>query len=167
MKRIILLVALVAMTAVPMPGQQKNPWKFVDMEDVSRHGGNAVYDDETCTVEFKGSSDRWIDLPGLNGDLNGHTDLVMKVKRSDCVLKIALRYKDADGKTNQVTVATLYGQTGKPVVKEKALKIDLTNKGEITREMLANVVSVRLAMAKPSVEKDAPWAVEFGEVILY
>lgn len=145
---------------------QDAPWKFISMEEVARHGGNAEYDDETCTAVFTGSSDRWIDLPGVNGDLNGHTDLTLNVLKSEVILSVFVRYKDEDGKTQQVKAATLYRQTGKPINKKTALKIDLTNDGKITEEMLSNVTSIRVSMAKPSVDKEEPWSVTFADSTL-
>ena len=46
------------------------------------------------------------------------------------------------------------------------VKIDLTNDGEITEEMLANVTSIRVSMAKPCVDKDEPWSVTFADSTL-
>lgn len=164
MKR-ILIIALSIMLGTAAFAQNA-PWKFISMEEVSRHGGNAEYDDETCTAYFKGSSDRWIDLPGVNGDLNGHTDLTLNVLKSEVILSVFVRYKDEDGQTKQVKAVTFYRQTGKPINKLTALKVDLTNGGEITEEMLANVTSIRVAMAKPCVDKDEPWSVTFADSMI-
>lgn len=165
MKKYAFLFALVALFAVNVNAQ--TPWKIIDMEDVSRHGSNADYDDETTTATFKGEKDRWIDLPGIKGDISEHTNLVINVESADCVLKIAVRYKDENGKAQQAIAATLYGRMGKAIEKATKLKIDLTNKGKITPEMLKDVIGIRIAMAKPSVDKTEPWKVKFGEVALY
>lgn len=162
MKKFILIFALVAMCAVNAAAQ--TPWKIVDMEGVTKHGSKADYDNETLTATFFGQSDRWIDLPDVKGDLSEHTTLVVNVEKSDCVLRIALRYKDADGKVQQAIVATCYGSMANPITKHKTLKFDLTNKGKITTDMLKQVVSIRVAMAKPSTDKTEPWDVTFGEV---
>ena len=156
---IIMLLAAFAFTAVA-----QTPWKIINMEEVQRHGGNADYDDETLTATFTGSSDRWIDLPGISGDLTGHTQLNMTIQKSTCMLKVCLRYKDADGKTQQVDAATLYYNMGKTIESAKKMKIDLTNKGKVDAEILKNIVSIRLAMAKAVDGNEAPWTVQFGEV---
>lgn len=165
MKKLILILALVAMCVTNAAAQ--NPWKIVDMEGVTKHGSKADYDNETLTATFFGQSDRWIDLPDVKGDLSEHTTLELNIEKSDCVLRIALRYKDADGKTQQTNVATCYGSMANPVTKHKTLKIDLTNKGKITADMLSQVVGIRIAMAKPSTDKVEPWDVTFGEVAIY
>ena len=154
-----------ALTAVNTVAQ--TPWKIIDMEDVSRHGSNADYDDETLTATFKNDKDRWIDLPGVSGDLTEHTKLHVKILKSNCMLKFAVRYKDENGKAQQAVVATCYSSMGKTIDKEKLLKIDLTNKGKVTPEMLKNVIGIRVAMAKGVDGKESPWEVQFGEVALY
>lgn len=164
MKKIIMIAFSLFLGTVAFA--QSAPWKFITMEEVSRHGGNAEWDDETCTAYFKGSSDRWIDLPGIKGDINGHTDLTLNVLKSEVVLSVFVRYKDADGKTQQVKAVTFYRQTGKPIDKLTPLKVDLTNDGKITEEMLANVTSIRVSMAKPCVDKDEPWTVTFADSTL-
>lgn len=165
MKRIlfILLSVLFCVTA----SAQKTPWKFISMEEVTRHGGNASWDEETFTASFVGSSDRWIDLPGIKGDINGHTDLTLNITKSEVILSVFVRYKDDEGKTQQVKAVTFYRQTGKPISKPTALKVDLTDGGNITEEMLSNVTSIRVAMAKPSVDKDEPWTVTFADSMLF
>lgn len=140
------------------------PWKIIDMEQVNRHGGNCDYDDETCTATFTGSSDRWIDLPGVSGDLTGHTQLNMTIKRSTCMLKVCLRYKDDDGKTQQVDAAVLYYNMGSTIESPKAMKIDMTNKGKVDASIFKNIVSIRIAMAKAVDGNEEPWEVQFGEV---
>lgn len=161
MKRIIVIAVSFLLGVAAFA--QNAPWKFISMEEVSRHGGNTEYDDETCTAYFTGSSDRWIDLPGVNGDLREHTDLTLNVLKSEVILSVFVRYKDGDGKTQQVKAVTFYRQTGKPIDKLTALKVDLTNGGDITDEMLQNVTSIRVAMAKACVDKDEPWAVTFAD----
>lgn len=167
MKKFFYLVALLALFALNA-NAQSTPWKIIDMEDVSRHGGNAAYDDETLTVTFKGKNDRWIDLPGLKGDLTGHHVIVMNIEKSDVVLKIAVRYKDEEGKTKQVDAMTLYSRMGKPITKSTELKIDLLGKGsKASADILKDVVSIRVAMAKPATDRpDEPWEVQFGQVLV-
>lgn len=165
MKKFAFAFALMAMFTVNAMAQ--TPWKIVDMEDVSRHGSNADYDDETTTVTFKNDKDRWIDLPGIKGDITEHTMLHVKILKANCMLKFAIRYKDENGKTQQAIAATCYSSMGKTIDKEKLLKIDLTNKGKIGEEVLKNVISIRVAMAKGVDGKESPWEVQFGEVALY
>ena len=159
-----MMVALMAMFAVTTMAQ--TPWKIVDMEDVSKHGGNCQYDDETCTATFKEKWDRWFDLPGVSGDLTGHTQLNLTIKKSTCMLKVAIRYKDAEGQTKQVDAATFYSSMGKTIDKDKTIKVDLTNKGKVTEDMLKNVVSIRIAMAKAVDGNEEPWETQFGEVTI-
>jgi hypothetical protein len=134
------------------------------MENVSRHGGNCDYDDETCTATFTGKWDRWIDLPGVSGDLTEHYMLTMNILKSDVILRIVLRYNDADGTNKQTDGITLYGQMGKTIDKAKVVKVDLRDKGKVSDEILKNVTAVRISMAKQCEGKDEPWEVQFGEV---
>ena len=165
MKKFMLMFALATLFVIN-GNAQSAPWKIIDMEDVSRHGGNAEYDDETTTVTFKGEKDRWIDLPGVSGDLTEHTKLNVTIKKSTCMLRFAIRYKDADGKTQQKICATCYKSMGKTIEKDTLLKIDLTDKGKIGEDVLKNVVSIRVAMAKAVDGNEAPWDVQFGEVVM-
>ena len=165
MKKFAFMYALMAMFCVTAMAQ--TPWKILDMEDVTRHGSNADYDDETTTVTFKGDRDRWIDLPGLKGDLTGHTTLEVNIEKSDVILKFAIRYKDANGKTQQHNGVTLWGRMGKAITKPTKLKVDLTNKGKIEDDIFKDVVSIRVAMAKACTDKTEPWEVKFGEVVVY
>ena len=142
------------------------PWKIVDMEYVTKHGGNCTYDDETCTATFKGGYDRWIDLPGLSGDLTGHTNLKATILKSNVILTFNVRYKDADGKTQQVKAQTFYGRMSKEITAKKTLKVDLTNKGKIGDDILKNVVSVRVSMAKQSGGAEEPWFCQFGDIVV-
>ena len=164
MKKLMLIFALVALFATNVSAQA--PWKIIDMEYVTRHGGNCDYDDETCTANFKGSYDRWIDLPGLSGDLTGHTKLEAVILKSNVILTFNVRYKDADGKTQQVKAQTFYGQMGKGIDSKKTLKVDLTNKGKIDDDMLKNVVSVRVSMAKQAAGAEEPWFCQFGDIVV-
>lgn len=164
MKKLMLLFALVALFATDVAAQ--TPWKVIDMEYVTKHGSNCQYDDETCTATFKGSYDRWIDLPGLSGDLTGHTKLEATILKSNVILTFNIRYKDADGKTQQVKAQTFYGQMGKEITSKKTLKVDLTNKGKIGDDVLKNVVGVRVSMAKVVGGAEEPWQVQFGDVVV-
>ena len=165
MKKLSILLVFMTLCAVNMMAQS-TPWKIIDMEDVSRHGSNAEYDDETLTATFKNDKDRWIDLPGVKGDINGHTMLHVKIMKANCMLKFAVRYKDENGKAQQAIAATCYSSMGKTIKKEKLLKIDLTNKGKITEAMLKDVIGIRVAMAKGVEGKESPWEVTFGEVAI-
>lgn len=163
MKKLAMMIALMA-TMTLNAVAQSTPWKIVDMEDVSKHGANAQYDDETCTVTFKNKWDRWIDLPGVKGDLTEHTQLNLTIKKSTCMLKVAIRYKDEEGKTKQVDAATFYSSMGKTIDKDKTIKVDLTNKGKIGEDILKDVISIRIAMAKAVDGNEEPWMTQFGEV---
>ena len=121
---------------------------------------------EACTATFKGSYDRWIDLPGLSGDLTGHTKLEATILKSNVILTFNIRYKDADGKTQQVKAQTFYGQMGKEITSKKTLKVDLTNKGKIDDDILKNVTSVRVSMAKQASGAEEPWYCQFGDIVV-
>ncbi len=141
--------------------------KTIDMEDVTRIGSKCEYDDETCTATFTGQWDRWIDLPGVKGDLTATPNISVEVLKSNIILKFCVRYRNAEGKTEQVDVATVYGQMGKVITSKKVVKLNLleASKGKLTEEMLKDVVSVRLAVGKTL--GDEPWEIQFGEVKLY
>jgi len=160
----LMFVCLMAMFAVTMNAQ--TPWKIIDMENVTKHGGNCDYDDETLTATFKEKWDRWFDLPEVSGDITGHTQLNMTVLKSTCMLKVVLRYKDADGKQQQVDAAQLYYNMGKTIDSPKKMKIDLTNKGKIGEDVLKNITSIRISMAKAVDGNEEPWMVQFGEVTI-
>ena len=160
----LMFVCLMAMFAVTMNAQ--TPWKIIDMENVTKHGGNCDYDDETLTATFKEKWDRWFDLPEVSGDLTQHTKLTMTIKKSTCMLKVVLRYKDADGKQQQVDAAQLYYNMGKTIDSPKKMKIDLTNKGKIGEDVLKNITSIRISMAKAVDGNEEPWMVQFGEVTI-
>ena len=162
MKKLAMMVALLATFTLNSFAQ--TPWKIVDMEGVTKHGGNCDYDDETCTATFKEKWDRWFDLPEVSGDLSAHTKLTMVIKKSTCMLKVVLRYKDADGKIQQETAATFYSSMGKTITADKKVTCDLTNKGKIGDDVLKNVASIRISMAKAVDGNEAPWETQFGEV---
>lgn len=164
MKRLTMMVALLATMTLGMMAQ--TPWKIVDMEQVNRHGNNCDYDDETCTATFKEKWDRWFDLPEVSGDLTQHTKLTMTIKKSTCMLKVVVRYKDADGKQQQVDAAQFYRQMGKSIDKDTKIVCDLTNKGKIGEDILKNVTSIRISMAKAVDGNEAPWETQFGEVTI-
>ncbi|MBP3229706.1 MAG: hypothetical protein J6M40_03055 [Prevotella sp.] len=164
MKRLAMMVALLATMTLGTMAQ--TPWKIVDMEQVNRHGGNCDYDDETCTATFKEKWDRWFDLPEVSGDLTQHTKLNLTIKKSTCMLKVVVRYKDADGKQQQVDAATFYRQMGKSIDKDTKITCDLTNKGKIGEDILKNVTSIRISMAKAVDGNEAPWETQFGEVTI-
>jgi hypothetical protein len=141
--------------------------KTIDMEDVTRIGSKCEYDDETCTATFTGQWDRWVDLPGVKGDISATPNISVEVLKSNIILKFCVRYTNNEGKTEQVDVATVYGQMGKAITSKKVVKLNLleASKGKLTEDMLKNVVSLRLAVGKTI--GDEPWEIQFGEVKLY
>lgn len=82
------------------------------------------------------------------------------------MLKVVLRYKDADGKQQQTDAATFYRQMGKSIDKDTKIKVDLTNGGKIGDDVLKNVTSIRISMAKAVDGNEEPWEVQFGEVTI-
>lgn len=163
---LMMLMGIVCVSTVK--AQSKGtPWKIINMEEATRWGGNADFDDATSTVSFTGSSDRWIDVPGVKGDISGHTQMEFNILKSDCVMRVNLRYKDADGKVQQVACQTFYGQMGKVIKAKKTIKCDLTNDGKIPAEAFKNVVSIRISMAKNAAGSEEPWNIQFGKVYLY
>ena len=164
MKRIGMMIALMAMFCLTATAQ--TPWKIIDLEQVTKHGGNCDFDDETLTATFKEKWDRWFDLPETSGDFTEHTKLNMVIKKSTCMLKVVIRYKDADGKQQQVDAATFYSSMGKTIDKDKKVVCDLTNKGKIGEEILKNVTSIRISMAKAVDGNEEPWMTQFGEVVM-
>ncbi len=159
-----MMVALLATFALTSMAQ--TPWKIVDLENVTKHGGNCDFDDETLTATFKEKWDRWFDLPEVSGDLTQHTKLTMVIKKSTCMLKVVIRYKDADGKQQQVDAATFYSSMGKTITADKKVTADLTNKGKIGEDILKNVTSIRISMAKAVDGNEEPWETQFGEVTI-
>ena len=164
MKRIGMIIALMAMFCLTATAQ--TPWKIIDLEQVTKHGGNCDFDDETLTATFKEKWDRWFDLPEVSGDLTQHTKLTMTIKKSTCMLKVVVRYKDANGKQQQTDAATFYRQMGKSIDKDTKIKVDLTNGGKIGDDVLKNVTSIRISMAKAVDGNEDPWEVQFGEVTI-
>lgn len=55
---------------------------------------------------------------------------------------------------------------GKTIESKKIAKIDLTNKGKIGEDVLKNVVSIRISMAKTVDGNEEPWTTQFGEVLI-
>lgn len=166
MKKIALLfIAFFAILSAQVVNAQK---LVVDMEEVSKTGGNCDYDDENCTATFTGKYDRWFDLPGIKGDLTATPNLNMEILKSNVILRVAIRYKGDDVKPIQVDVASFYGQMGKEITSSKNIKINLIkgSKGKLTEEMLKNVVSVRIAMAKECSGAEEPFQAQFGKVTL-
>ena len=164
MKRLVMMVAMLATFALTTMAQ--TPWKIVDLEQVNKHGGNCDFDDETLTATFKEKWDRWFDLPEVSGDLTQHTKLTMTIKKSTCMLKVVVRYKDAEGKQQQVDAAQFYRQMGKSIDKDTKIECDLTNKGKIGEDILKNVTSIRISMAKAVDGNEEPWMTQFGEVTI-
>ena len=163
MKKILFILCLMAAMTVTVSAQ--TPWKIITMEDVTRHGKNVEWNDETCTATFKGKWDRWIDVPGIRGDLTEHSKMKMTILMSDCMLIIVVRYKDAEGKTKELATNTLYGSMGKSIEAKKVVNIDLTNGGKTDPEILKNCVGLRVSMAKGVDGKEEPWICQFGEIV--
>lgn len=166
MKKVMMLLCLMAAFAINAMADN-TPWKIIDMEDVSRTGSNCEYDDETCTAEFKNQWNRWFDLPGVRGDISEHTNMVLTILKSNCMLKVVVRYHGEDGKVKEVTAATLYGSMGKTIDSKKTVKVDLTSKGKISSDILKNIVGIRIAMAKAVDGSEAPWTTQFGPTTIY
>lgn len=164
MKKLMLMFAFAAMCATNVMAQ--TPWKIVDMEYVTRQGGNCSYDDETCTATFRGQYDRWIDLPELKGDLSEHKTLSVTVLKSNVVLSFNIRYRDDDGNMKQVNAQTFYSTMGKEINGKKTFKVDLSNKGKISDDILKKVEDVRVAMARPVPGTSEPWVCQFGDIVV-
>lgn len=113
MKKLMLMFALVALFTTNVMAQ--SPWKIVDMEYITKTGGNCEYDDETCTATFKGKYDRWFDLPELSGDLTNHKNMSVTVLKSNVILSFYVRYRDADGNIKQVSAQTFWMRMGKGI----------------------------------------------------
>lgn len=172
MKKITYLFVclMTLLVSIQVQAQSKNatPWQIFNMEDATRWGKNADFDDETQVLTFQqGNGDRWIDVPNLKGDLTGHEKMTIEVLESDCVLRVNLRYRDENGKTQQVACQTFWGSMGKTISAKKVLKCDLTNGGKIPAEFFKNVVGIRISMAKGADGTKAPWKVKFGKVCVY
>lgn len=165
MRKLVTFFCFMTMITVTVIAQSTS-WKVVNMEEVTRHGANCEYDDLTCTATFTGKWDRWIDLPDVKGDLTQHTQLKLAILKSTCMLKVIVRYRGEDGKIKEVTAATLYHTMGKTIESKKIAKIDLTNKGKIGEDVLKNVVSIRISMAKTVDGNEEPWTTQFGEVLI-
>ena len=165
MKKLMLIFALVALCTVNLNAQ--TPWKIIDMEFATAHGGNCEYDDETCTATFKGQYNRWVDLPGFSGDITGHTNLSVEILKSNVILRFCVRYRTADGKTEQIDAQTFWGSMGKEIKAKKTLKVDLTNGGKIDPEVFKTVTSIRVAMTRPASGAEEPYFAQFGEIVVY
>lgn len=143
---------------------QNAPYKIISMEDVSKWGSKCDYDTETCTARFSGSSDRWFDIPGVQGDLTEHSKIELDVLQSNVLLRFVVRYMDENNQRKEQVVATLYGQMGKSINKKKTLKVDLAGDGGKYADILKNVTAIRISMGKPceDAEEGEEWIVKFG-----
>lgn len=154
---------ILVMGAVLNVSAQKEPYKIVSMEDVTRWGSNCDYDAETCTATYKGPYSRWFDIPGMTGDFSEHSKIRLDVLESTVMLKFVIRYRDEDGKTQEVTAATLYRQMGSTITKKKTIKLDLAGNDGEYKEMLKNCVGIRVSMAKAVDGAEEPeWMTKFG-----
>jgi hypothetical protein len=89
------------------------------MEQVSKIGGNATYDDENCQANFTGQWNRWLDLPGVEGDISATHTLQMEILKSNVVLKVVLRTKvEGESKPKETEVAVFWDQMGKEDAEE-------------------------------------------------
>lgn len=162
MKNFILMLILV-MGAVLNVSAQKEPYKIVSMEDVTRWGNNCEYDTETCTAKYKGPYARWFDIPGMTGDFSEHSKIRLDILESTVMLKFVIRYRGEDGKTQEVTAATLYRQMGSTITKKKTIKLDLAGNDGEYKEMLKNCVGIRVSMAKAvDGAEESEWMTKFG-----
>lgn len=161
----LMFVALIALASAQITSAQV---RTIDMEEVTKTGGNCEYDDENCVASFSGRWDRWIDLPGVKGDISATPTIKMEILKSNVILRIAILYKGDDVKPTQVEVATFYSQMGKEINSAKTIKIDLIkgSKGKVTEDMLKNIVSIRVAMAKECSGAEEPFMTQFGKVTL-
>jgi hypothetical protein len=167
MKKMILMMALLMGAVIGAKAQTAA--LNVDMEQVSKIGGNATYDDENCLATFTGQWNRWLDLPGVEGDLTATPTLQMEILKSNVVLKVVLRTKvEGESKPKETEVAVFWGQMGKEITSSKLVKIHLVNgsKGKVTEDDLKQVVSVRISMAKQVEDAEEPWFAQFGKVTL-
>ena len=163
MKKIFLLLAMVAGMTLTMSAQNE-PFKIISMEEVSKTGSKCDYDAETCTAHFTGNSDRWFDIPGVQGDLTEHSKVEVDVLKSNVLLRFVVRYINENGERKEQVVATLYGQMGKSINKKKTLKVDLAGEGGKYADILKNVTAIRISMGKPceDAEEGEEWLVKFG-----
>lgn len=86
--------------------------------------------------------------------------------KSNVMLSIHLRYKDANGKTQQEKVQTFYASMNKELASRKVLKVDLTNKGKTDPEILKNVDAVRISMSKAVGDGEEPWFCQFEDIVI-
>ncbi len=157
-------MCLLCTVALLWAGPRKEPYLILSMEDVGKWGANCDYDVETCTATFTGSSNRWFDLPGMQGDFSKHTRVQFDVMGSNVVLKVVVRYVDENGKTREITCATLTDQMGYGITKRKTVRFDLRGDEDQCVGLLKNVLSVRISMAKLSdgSEDDKIWFCHFA-----
>jgi hypothetical protein len=166
MKKFVVMMTLLMGIAF---GAQAQTVRDVDMDAVSKIGGNTVYDDENSTATFTGQWNRWIDLPGISGDISDTPNLQMEILKSNVILRVVLRVKvEGESKPKEVEAAAFYGQMGKAITASKLVKINLVkgSKGKVSDEDLKNIVSVRISMAKAVEDAEEPWSVQFGKVSL-
>jgi len=93
MKKMILMMALLMGAAYGVKAQTAPAGITVDMEQVSKIGGNATYDDENCQANFTGQWNRWLDLPGVEGDISATPTLQMEILKSNVVLKVVAAHQ--------------------------------------------------------------------------
>lgn len=164
MKRLTLIFCLLCSIVMLWAGPRKEPYQILSMEDVGKWGANCDYDVETCTAVFKGSGNRWFDLPGIQGDYSKHTRVQFDVLQSNVILKVVVRYADEKGKTREITCAQLTDQMGYGISKKHTVKFDLRGDEDQCVGLLGNVISVRISMAKLSdgSEDDKIWFCHFA-----
>ena len=164
MKKIGLIFCLLCSVALLWASPRKEPYQILSMEDVGKWGANCDYDVETCMAVFKGSGNRWFDLPGVQGDYSKHTRVQFDVLQSNVILKVVVRYVDENGKTREITCAQLNDQMGYGISKKHTVKFDLRGDEDQCVGLLGNVISVRISMAKlcEGSEDDKIWFCHFA-----
>lgn len=147
-------------------------YENVEWEEFNLGKGNTVYDAATKTFTFNGSSNRWFDLPGLKGDLSGHTGLHMWVTASTVTLRVCVRYYDSEqGKTVQIDGNPMSGQTGSVIESRKEIKLDLmeylSGKG-LTEAILKDVSAVRVSVTggAGTVTESDGWKLTLDRIVL-
>lgn len=169
MKRYCILLSLLLLTAAMMwAAPRKEPYQILSMEDVGKWGANCDYDVETCVATFTGKANRWFDLPGVQGDYSKHTHFQLDVLQSNVVLKVVVRYVDENGKTREITCATLTDQMGYGITKKQTVRFDLRGDEDQCVGLLKNIISVRISMAKlcDGAEDDQVWFCRFGTQLI-
>jgi hypothetical protein len=164
MKKVILLFAAMLLCTMAANAQ-----RVIDLADVTNFGSNCDFNDETLTATYQGPYNRWFDLPDISGDISKTPNLTIEVLESNVILRVCILYRGDDPKPTQVDVTTFYGQMGKEITSPKELKLNLikNSNGNVSKDMLENLVAIRITMAKQCDGAKEPWHTKFGKVTLY